>query len=247
MAKKLKSHENVCREIEMNFRPPGKRYRYSLRRTKESSSYASIAVITLAIAAVVSSIVFFKRQTAAGEIFNRGIITYHDAGYSSDDLEKALLSFSTVTDKYRMSKVRPLAFLYRGHVLYDLEEYTEAAEMYREAAERLDEPLKRLAVFNRGYALEADGSYEEAAEVYKTLADDDDLEALTNLIRVLEKAGDTEEAERYSERYDELTLSPEDLLFDDTGDYELDIDEGLGESSDDSSDDTTTDDDELQE
>ena len=208
---------------------------------------ASIAVITLSIAAVVFSIVFFKRQTAAGEIFNRGFTTYHDAGFSTDELEKALLSFSTVTDKYRMSKVRPLAFLYRGHVLYDLEEYTEAAEMYRKAAERLDEPLKRLAVLNRGYALEADGSYEEAADVYKTLADGGDMEALTYLIRVLEKAGDIEEAEHYSELYDELTLSPEDLLLDDTCDLELDIDEGFDESSDDSSDDTPTDDTGIQE
>ncbi|MBN1882946.1 MAG: tetratricopeptide repeat protein [Deltaproteobacteria bacterium] len=204
---------------------------------------ATVAVITLAIAAIVFSIVFFKRQTAAKEIFNRGVTTYHDAGgYNSDELEKALLSFSTITDSYRMSKVRPLAFLYRGHVLYDLEEYSEAAEMYRKASERLDEPLSRIAVLNRGYALEADGSYDEAAEVYKTLADADDLEAMTYLIRVLEKGGDTEEAERYSERYNTLTLSPEDLLLDDTGDFELDIEEGLDESSDDSSDGTMADD-----
>ena len=208
---------------------------------------AAVAVITVAVAAIVFSIFFFKRQNDAREIFNRGITTYHDAGYSTEDLEKALLSFSTVTDKYRMARVRPLAFLYRGHVLYDLEEYAEAAEMYRKASERLDEPLKRLAIINRGYALEADESYDEAAEVYKTLADKDDLEAITYLIRVLEKSGDTEEAERYSERYDELTLSPDDLLMEDLGDLELDIDEGLDESSDDSSDETIPDDDELQE
>jgi len=208
---------------------------------------AAVAVITLSIAAIVFSIFFFKRQTAAKEIFNRGITTYHDAGYSTDDLEKALLSFSTITDKYRMAEVRPLAFLYQGHVLYELEEYSEAAEMYRKAAERLDEPLKRLAVISRGYALEADESYDDAAEVYKTLAESDDLEALTYLIRVLEKAGNTEEAENYSDKYDALTLSPEDLLLEDMGDLELDIEEGSHESSDDSSDDTTTDDEELQE
>jgi tetratricopeptide (TPR) repeat protein len=203
---------------------------------------AAVAVITLSIAAVVFSIILFKRQTAAKEIFNRGVNTYHDAGYDTDDLEKALLSFSTVTDKYRMAKVRPMAFLYRGHVLYELEEYSEAAEMYRKASERLDEPLKRIAVIDRGYALEAEESYDEAAEVYKTLADKDDLEALTYLIRVLEKAGNTEEAELYSDRYDALTLSPEDLLLEDPDALELDIEEGSGESSDDSSDDTMTDD-----
>jgi len=208
---------------------------------------AAVAVITIAIAAIVFSIFFFKRQTDAKEIFNRGITAYHDAGYSNEDLEKALLSFSTVTDKYRMAHIRPLAFLYRGHVLYDLEEYTEAAEMYRKASERLDEPLKRLAVINRGYALEADESYDEAAEAYKILADKDDLEALTYLIRVLEKAGNTEEAEHYSDRYDELTRKPEDLLIDDLSDLELDVEEGLEESSDDSSDEAMPDDDELQE
>jgi len=207
---------------------------------------AAVAVITIAIAAIVFSIIFFKRQTAAKEIFNRGIITYHDAGYSTEELEKALLSFSTVTDKYRMARIRPLAFLYRGHVLYDLEEYEEAAEMYEKASERLEDPLKRLAVLNRGYALEAEESYDEAAEVYRTLADTDDLEALTYLIRVLEKAGDTEEAERYSKRYDELTLSPEDLLIEELGDLELDVEEGLDESSDNSSDETIPDDEELQ-
>jgi len=242
LAKKIKVSKKRVHKERDEFSNTWEKIRDFIETNEQVLFIAAVAVITLAIAAIVFSIILFKRQTAAKEIFNRGVNTYHDAGYNTDELEKALLSFSTVTDKYRMAKVRPMAFLYRGHVLYDLEEYSEAAEMYRKASERLDDPLKRLAVINRGYALEAEESYDEAADVYKTLADEGDLEALTYLIRVLEKAGNTEEAERYSDKYDELTLSPEDLLLEDPGAFELDIEEGTGDSSDDSSDDTMTDD-----
>jgi tetratricopeptide (TPR) repeat protein len=247
LARKIKISKKRVQKDRDDYLTGWNRIQHFLETNERVLFIAAVAVITLSIAAIVFSIFFFKGQTAAKEIFYRGITTYHNAGYNTDELEKALLSFSTVTDKYRMADVRPLAFLYRGHVLYDLEEYSEAAEMYRKASERLDEPLKRLAVINRGYALEADESYDDAAEVYKTLADNDDLEALTYLIRVLEKAGNTEEAQRYSEKYDALTLSPEDLLLEDMGDLELDTEEGSHESSDDSSGDTTTDDEELQE
>ena len=247
MAKKIRISKKRVQKDRDEFSTTWEKIQNFIETNERILFIAAVAVITVAIAAIVFSIFFFKRQNAAKEIFNRGITTYHDAGYNSEDLENALLSFSTVTDKYRMAKIRPLAFLYRGHVLYDLEEYTEAAEMYRKASERLDEPIKRLAVLNRGYALEADESYEEAAKVYKTLADNDDLEAITYLIRVLEKAGNTEDAERYSERYNALTLTPEELFIEDLGDLELDIDEVSGESSDDSSDEIIPDDDELQE
>jgi tetratricopeptide (TPR) repeat protein len=158
-------------------------------------------IIALAAGIVVASFLYFHRQTESQEILNNGIKIYHDAGTNEDDLNKALLAFTTVSKKYPFSKTKKLALLYQGDVLYDLKEYDKALEAFTAAEKRLSGPLKDIAAENTGYTYEEMGKYDEASAVFKRLLSPDNEDAYLDLIRNLEKAGKKEEAATYAREY----------------------------------------------
>ncbi len=164
-------------------------------------------VIALAVGLVVGSFLYFHRQTESQEILNNGTKIYRDAGGSEEDLNKALLVFTTVSKKYPLSKARKIALLYKGNVLYDLKKYDEALSAFKSAEKKLTGPLKDIASENIGYTYEQMGDYEKASEVFKGLISPDNEDAYLDLIRNLEKAGKKDEVQTYAKEY--LTHFPD--------------------------------------
>jgi tetratricopeptide (TPR) repeat protein len=170
--------------------------------------YIAVSVVIALMAAVVAgSFLYFHRQTESQEILNNGINLYRDAGYNEEDLNKALLVFTTVAKKYPLSKAKKIALLYEGNVLYDLKKYDEALAAFKSAEKRMTGPLKDIATENSGYTYEQMGDYDKASEVFKRLISPTNEDAYLNLIRNLEKAGKKEEVETYAKEY--LTHFPD--------------------------------------
>jgi tetratricopeptide (TPR) repeat protein len=164
-------------------------------------------VIALAVGMVVGSFLYFHRQTESLEILSNGIKIYHDAGSNEEDLNKALLAFTTVSKKYPFSKTKKIALLYQGGVLYDLKKYDEALSAFRSAENKLSGPLKDIAAENTGYTYEQMGDYEKASEVFKRLISPTNEDAYLDLIRNLEKAGKKDEVKTYAKEF--LTHFPD--------------------------------------
>ncbi len=164
-------------------------------------------VIALAIGMVVASFLYFHRQTESLEILGNGIKLYRDAGSNEEDLNKALLAFTTVSKKYPFSKTKKIALLYQGDVLYDLKKYDEALRAFTSAERKLSGPLKDIAAENTGYSYEQLGDYEKASEVFKRLISPTNEDAYLDLIRNLEKAGKKDEVKTYAKEY--LTHFPD--------------------------------------
>lgn len=164
-------------------------------------------LIALAIGIVVASFLYFHRQTESQEILNNGIALYRSAGSNEEDLDKALLAFTTVSKKYPFSKTRKIALLYQGDVLFDLKKYDEALAAFKLAERKLTGPLKDIAAENTGYTYEQMGDYEKASEVFKLLISPTNEDAYLDLIRNLEKAGKKDEFETYAKEY--LTNFPD--------------------------------------
>jgi tetratricopeptide (TPR) repeat protein len=164
-------------------------------------------VIALAVGMVVGSFLYFHRQTESLEILSNGIKIYHDAGSNEEDLNKALLAFTTVSKKYPFSKTKKIALLYQGGVLYDLKKYDEALSAFKSAENKLSGPLKDIAAENTGYTYEQMGDYEKASEVFKRLISPTNEDAYLDLIRNLEKAGKKDEVKTYAKEF--LTHFPD--------------------------------------
>ncbi|MCI0481297.1 MAG: hypothetical protein L0213_06895 [Candidatus Dadabacteria bacterium] len=176
--------------------------------TNQLFFYITVSVvIALAIGMVVGSFLYFHRQTESQEILNNGITLYHDAGTYEEDLEKALLAFTTVSKKYPLSRAKKIALLYQGNVLYDLKKYDEALIAFKSAERKLSGPLKDIAARNTGYTYEAMDDYEKASEVFKRLISPTREEAYLDLIRNLEKAGKKDEVKTYAREF--LTHFPD--------------------------------------
>ncbi len=122
-------------------------------------------IIALAVGIVAGSFLYFHRQTESLEILNNGMKLYHSAGTSEEDLNKALLAFTTVSKKYPFSKAKKIALLYQGDVLFDLKKYDEALKAFESAEKRLSGPLKNIATENIGCVYEEMGKNKEAADV----------------------------------------------------------------------------------
>jgi tetratricopeptide (TPR) repeat protein len=158
-------------------------------------------IIALAICSSVLSYVIYDQKKDASEMLERGIDAYHDAGKNEDDLLTALSTFDTIIEKYPFSDVRDLAYLYRGHILYDLARYEEAVESYEKAEKKLDKPLDRLAREGKGYAYEKMGEYDSASEIFLSVLDTGDEQSYINLILTLHEAGKEDEAKSYFIEY----------------------------------------------
>ncbi len=158
-------------------------------------------VIALAVGTVVASFLYFHRQSESQEILMNGVKIYRDAGSSEEELNKALLAFTTVSSKYPFSKAKKIALLYQGDVLFDLKKYDEALKAFKSAEKKLSGPLKGIATENIGYTYEKMGKYGEASEVFKSLLSPDNEDAYLDLIGSLEKAGKKEEALTYEKEY----------------------------------------------
>jgi tetratricopeptide (TPR) repeat protein len=170
--------------------------------------YITVSVIiALSIGTVVASFLYFHRQTDSQEILTNGIKIYHSAGTNEEDLNKALLAFTTVSKKYPFSKAKKIALLYEGNVLFDLKKYDDAVEAFKSAEKKLSGPLKNIAAENIGYTYEEMGQYEEAADVFKRLLSPDNEDAYLDLIRNLEKTGKKDETVTYAKEY--LTHFPD--------------------------------------
>jgi tetratricopeptide (TPR) repeat protein len=164
-------------------------------------------VIALAVGMVVGSFLYFHRQTESLEILSNGIKIYHDAGSNEEDLNKALLAFSTVSKKYPFSKTKKIALLYQGGVLYDLKKYDEALSAFKSAENKLSGPLKDIASEDIGYTYEQMGDYDKASDVFKRLISPTNEDAYLDLIRNLEKAGKKDEVKTYAKEF--LTHFPD--------------------------------------
>jgi tetratricopeptide (TPR) repeat protein len=164
-------------------------------------------VIALAVGMVVASFLYFHRQTESQEILNNGIKIYRSAGSNEEDLDKALLAFTTVAKKYPLSKAKKIALLYQGDVLFDMKKYDDALAAFKSAEKKLTGPLKDIAAENTGYTYEQMGDYEKASEVFKRLISPTNEDAYLDLIRNLEKAGKKDDVEIYAKEY--LTHFPD--------------------------------------
>lgn len=170
--------------------------------------YITVSIVmACAVGVIVGSFLYFHRQTESQEILNNGIKIYHDAGSSEEELEKALLAFTTVSKKYPLSRAKKIAVLYQGNVLFDMKKYDEALKAFESAERKLKGPLKDIAAKNAGYSYEHLGEYEKASEIFKQLISPTREDAYLDLIRNLEKAGKKDEVKTYAKEY--LTHFPD--------------------------------------
>lgn len=162
---------------------------------------AITAIIILSVGISILSYRYIKLKQDAEDIMSRAIETYVYAGSNEEELEKALLGFDTIVDKYSLSDVKDLALIYRGHVLFDLGRYDEALSSYERAREIFDGPLRDVAAVCVGYCFEQIGEYEKAAETFMTLLDKSDRNSYLNLIIAMKLAGKTDEVKKYTEEF----------------------------------------------
>lgn len=179
---------------------------YVTSNTKVFYTALSIAIGVAVVLTGLSFLYVYAQREASG-VLNKGIDAYHSAGGSEEGLTTALASFDGVIKKYYFTDSRKIAFLYRGHIYYDLGEYEEALNSYKKAERRLSGPFKDLATEGMAYTYLKMKDYDDAVEILKKLLDPEDEESYLMLISTLEKAGDSEQLKEYRVKF--ISLFPE--------------------------------------
>ena len=147
----------------------------------------------------------YKMNKKAANVYHEALGSYHMemARANTDKSEKyeqVLDKFIEVTEKYPRTSIASRAFLYSGHIYYQLGEFDKSIESYKNFLEKAssDDPLRILGFDGSGYAYEAKGDYSNALKYYKKLAEERKGPLVEtghlNIGRCYEELGETDKA-----------------------------------------------------
>lgn len=177
---------------------------YFLEENSRVFYIAVVALISLCVCVVVFSFFHFKQHKKAEIEISQAIEDYSLARSDEDKLLEVLDDLNSIIKHYPLSNQRKFAFLYRGHVLYNLGRYTEAMSDYKKAERKFKGPMKNVVIESIGFTQEKLEDYEEASKAYLKILSDKNESSYINLIRSLRGEGKDDEADKYSEKFMEL-------------------------------------------
>lgn len=152
-----------------------------------------------------------RRQAAAAALAEARL-----AMKGPEDAEKALPLLTSIANRYGSAPAAREAALLRGHLLYQLNKYEEAAKVYKELltypAIQAEPGMEILITESLSYCYEGLGNFAEAAKVLQPQAEKTSGpfqgELTRRLAWLLDKAGNHQEANKHWQKLLEKASSP---------------------------------------
>jgi len=107
---------------------------------------------------------------AAGLLWRRHVQATEIRGWSEYGMADSVASLEAAVASYAGTSAGPFLQMKLADMRLARGEAAEAASAYAEAAERMEGPEKKRALFSRARALESAGRFDEAAAAYKSIA-----------------------------------------------------------------------------
>ncbi len=171
--------------------------------------FLTIAVTVLLIVVLFVGLRFHSKnmEKQSATLYNDAVRYYHgndntkrSAKNDENRFNLALDKLRDIIENYPRTPTEPMAFLYSGHIHYELKEFDESIKSYEGFLKKAssENPLRIFAFDGLGYGYEAKGDYEDALVYFRKLIDATEnplsKPAYFNLSRCYEQLGEKDKA-----------------------------------------------------
>ena len=123
-----------------------------------------------------------RAESKASHLYYQAIRDYHRINNKKNSAQEGkeaknlvLSQLKEITEKYPITDSATKAFLYSGHLYYDLKEFDRSIQSYQNFLKKTskDDPLRILGLDGLAYAYEAKGDYANAIKFFKKIIDEE--------------------------------------------------------------------------